>query len=86
LRAAAHRHELLAAELQRNRAFFRTQLSEVLGPELAAARPLALPAIDVLCSFESYELLRHDQGLSTTTVVATLVAAVTALLTGEPDA
>jgi TetR/AcrR family transcriptional regulator of autoinduction and epiphytic fitness len=86
LRLSAHRHRLLAAELERNRSFFRTQLTELLGPELAAAGPRALAAIDVLCSFESYDLLRHDQGLPGAAVIATLVTAVTALLTGGPVA
>ncbi len=83
LRVSAHRHDLLARELEQNRSFFRAQLREVFEPELAAGPQLALPAIDVLCSFESYELLRRDQGLSCASVVATLVAAVTTLLTRD---
>jgi TetR/AcrR family transcriptional regulator, regulator of autoinduction and epiphytic fitness len=86
LRVSAYRHDPLAVELARNRSFLRAQLREVFGPELAAAGELALPAIDVLCSFESYELLRRDQGLSRARLVATLAAALGALLTGGPDA
>jgi AcrR family transcriptional regulator len=84
LRLSTHRHCTLAAELERNRSFLRVQLAELLHSELALAGSLALPAIDVLCSFESYELLRHDQGLSGAAVTATLVAAITTLLNGGP--
>ena len=79
LRACAHRHEPLAAELARNRAFLRGQLVAVFAPETASGVAV-LPAIDVLCSFESYELLRHDQGLSRSRAEAALVDAIGALL------
>jgi AcrR family transcriptional regulator len=80
LRACAHRHEPLAAELARNRAFLRGQLAAVFAPETAASGVAVLPAIDVLCSFESYELLRHDQGLSPRRAEAALIDAIGALL------
>jgi AcrR family transcriptional regulator len=80
LRASAHRHDLLAAELRRNRAFFRRQLGEVFAAELAAGSGALLPVIDVLCSFESYESLRHDQGLSRAKAVAALTGALRVLL------
>jgi AcrR family transcriptional regulator len=86
LRVSAHRHDVLATELDLNRSFRRDQLRQVFAPELAAATSTVLPAIDVLCSFECYELLRHDQGLSRTDAVGTLIAALTALLIGQPDA
>ena len=76
LRAGAYRHAPLAAELARNRAFFRGQLAAVFGPGAAAL----LPALDVLCSFESYELLRHDQGLSRAAAERALADAISALL------
>jgi AcrR family transcriptional regulator len=80
LRACAHRHDPLAAELARNRAFLRSQLAAVFAPELAAGAAAVLPALDVLCSFESYELLRHDQGLSRVRAVAALTDAIGTLL------
>ncbi len=80
LRACAHRHEPLAAELARNRAFLRGQLAAVFAPELAAGALAVLPALDVLCSFESYELLRHDQGLSRVRAEAALTDAIGTLL------
>ena len=76
LRASAHRYAPLAGELSRNRAFFRSQLAAVFGS--AAAQQL--PALDVLCSFESYELLRHDQGLSRAATECALTDAIGALL------
>jgi AcrR family transcriptional regulator len=76
LRAGAHRHAPLAAELARNRAFLRSQLAAVFGPDPAAL----LPALDVLCSFESWELLRHDQGLSRAAAERALTDAISALL------
>lgn len=76
LRAGAYRHAPLAAELARNRAFLRSQLAAIFGPEAAGQ----LPALDVLCSFESYELLRHDQALSRAAAERALTDAISALL------
>jgi TetR/AcrR family transcriptional regulator, regulator of autoinduction and epiphytic fitness len=82
LRAAARRHEHLNRLLRRNRAFQRQQLREIFAPELAvsADSEAKLDAVNVLCSFESYELLRFDQGLSRAKTVATIVMGVGALL------
>lgn len=71
---------LLAAELANGRRFLRRQLAELFAPELAR-RPWALAALDVLCSFESVELLLHDQRLSRQRTAATLEASILALLT-----
>jgi AcrR family transcriptional regulator len=81
LRAAANRRPMLAGQLGRNRAFLRLQLSELFEPELARSAEV-LPALDVLCSFESYDLLRHDQGLSRSRAEAALRTAMSALLAG----
>jgi AcrR family transcriptional regulator len=95
LRACAHRHEPLAAELARNRAFFRGQLAVLFAPEATLFAPDStlfapesgstsfLPALDVLCSFESYELLRTDQGMSLARVETTLIDAISALVRQE---
>ncbi|HXW47115.1 MAG TPA: TetR/AcrR family transcriptional regulator [Streptosporangiaceae bacterium] len=82
LRAGANRRPMLAGQLGRNRAFLRQQLSEVFAPELVASAAL-LPGLEVLCSFEAYELLRHDQGLSRTRAEAALRAAMSALLRAD---
>ena len=53
-------------------------------PELAARDAgragEVLAAVDVLCSFESFQLLVADQGLSTTQARSALVGALSALL------
>jgi AcrR family transcriptional regulator len=80
LRASAYRNAVLAAELDRYRAFFRGQHSEVFAPELAGSGAVMGPALNVLCSFECYELLRFGEGLSRRQAEAALTAAVRALL------
>jgi AcrR family transcriptional regulator len=73
----------LADELGRSRAYLRRQLRLLFAPELRAMAPeaaeAALAAADVLCSFESYQLLRHAQGLSAARAGAALRTALTAL-------
>jgi len=77
-------HEVLAAELRRNRAAQRAQIERLFAPELDALAPgrrrRALAAADVLCSFESYDMLRHDQELAVEDVTATLTDALEAVL------
>lgn len=79
-RACAHRHPVLAKELRDGRSFLRRQLRDLFAPELAASGAPMFPALDVLCSFESYELLRFSQGLSRARASAALIASLTALL------
>jgi AcrR family transcriptional regulator len=85
LQAGASRNELLAAGLARVRKVLRGQLSELFAPELAGRAGVMFPAVEVLCSFGSYDRLRRESGLSPEAVTATLVAALTALLNGDPD-
>ena len=73
-RVIAHRNEVVATQLRRIRAHLRNELRRAFG------RDDVLPALDALLSFESYELLRYDQGLSRATAVAALTAAVTKAL------
>ncbi len=79
-RVCAHRHPAIAAQIHEGRSFLRHQVKRLFAPELAGGRGNLLHAIDVLCSFETYELLRTDQGLSRAKTTAALVAALTALL------
>jgi AcrR family transcriptional regulator len=83
-------HPALADGLRRSRAVLRAELRTLFEPELARMEPQradhVLSALDVLCSFESFELLRGDQALSVAKVRATLEHAVTALLAGPPRA
>jgi AcrR family transcriptional regulator len=79
-RASAHRSRVVAAQLHEGRSFLRHQIERLFATELAGPGASLLPAIDALCSFESYELLRHDHGLSRPKTTTALVAALTALL------
>lgn len=80
--------QIVATELAQNRAFFRSQIEQLFAPELAAMPPThaatVLATCDVLTSFESHQLLRSDQGRSREQTVASLVDALTVLLTTAP--
>jgi AcrR family transcriptional regulator len=84
LRIRAPFQPLVAAELSGARRLLRRQLTRTFATELAALSPAGatavLAAVDALCSFESYRLMRDDQGLSRATTEAVLVGALTRLL------
>jgi len=84
LRAQAPFQTTLAALLRRNRALLRDQLRTVFAPELAAVGTIRagelLSAMDVLCSFESYQLLCNDQHLSVEDACSVMTSVLTALL------
>jgi len=82
VRIAAHRYPALAGELAARRSFLRAQIASLFAPELARRDRGLLAVLDVVCSFESYELLRIDQRLSRPKTEAALVAALTALFEG----
>jgi len=76
---------LLAEHLRKSRALFRRQVERHFEPELSGitdmkARRETLDAIDILCSFESFDLLRTARGLSPKQYENTLGRALTALL------
>ena len=77
-------HDLVAAELTRGRSMLRRQLRDLFTPELDALgtthATAVLAALDVLCSYESYRLMRFDQSMTKAKVTATLVEAITRLL------
>ncbi|MBA2624285.1 MAG: TetR/AcrR family transcriptional regulator [Acidimicrobiia bacterium] len=79
-RACAHRQPVVAAQLHETRTFLRRQLRLLFAPELGGQDATRLPAIDALCSFETYELLRAEQGLSRARTAAVLRSALQALL------
>jgi AcrR family transcriptional regulator len=79
-RISAHRHPVVAAQVDEARRYLRNQLRRVFAPELHDERGAHFPAIDALCAFETYELLRTDQGLSRPKTVAALTDALAALL------
>ena len=70
---------LLAGELRRNRRILRRQLEDLFAPELAE-RPTLVGPLDVLCSFESVELLLHDHRLSRARAASALTGALHTLL------
>lgn len=78
---------LIAAELSQGRTFLRNQIKRLFAAELAALDPArataALAGVDVLCSYESYQLLRGDQGHGREQAVELLVVAVSALFGGD---
>ncbi len=75
---------LLAAELAHARTVLRSQIKRCMKTELstmtATRAASTLAAVDVLCSFESYQLLRYDQSLNRAKSVAVLVDSLTTLL------
>jgi len=71
-RISAHRNEVLAKQIHDARRYLREQIGQLFAPESPD-----VGAIDALCSFESYELLRAQQ--SKQKVRTTLIDALTAL-------
>lgn len=86
IRANAQVQAKLADEMDRHRDFLRVKLSELFARELAARGTAVLPAIELLCSHRSWDRLRHGQGLSIEIATTSLIAALSALLTGPADA
>lgn len=84
-RITAHRHALVAQQVAGSRAYLREQVRRLFHRELSGARAGLLPAVDALCSFETYELLRVDQKLSRPKTATALARALRTLLdpTGE---
>ena len=78
-RASAHRNPVIADQLRTTRSSLRAQLVRTFAAELDR-RDGVLPTLDALLSFEAWELLRGDQGLSRAKAVAALVAALAAVL------
>ena len=75
---------LLAAELNQNRRFLRSQVSALFAPELAAMDKQkgasTLAAIDILTSFESYKLLTEDRSMAPAEASAVMADALSVLL------
>jgi AcrR family transcriptional regulator len=73
---------LVAEQLAAVRRALRRRLAAAFAAELAARADggRALAAADVLCSFESYRLLRDDQGLGRRDAAAAMAAGLVAVL------
>lgn len=78
---------LIATQLSQTRSFLRRQVKQLLATELDRLGPRrsasTLAAIDALCSFETYRLLRDDQSLSRARTAAVLVDTLVRLLAPE---
>lgn len=83
-RITATRQPLVLAELARIRGTLRRQLTEVFAAELAARPPAdrraTVAAADVVTSWESFDLMRNDQGLTRDEAAAAMAAALLRLL------
>jgi TetR/AcrR family transcriptional regulator, regulator of autoinduction and epiphytic fitness len=66
-RAVAHQRPAVAAKLAEVNGVRREQIRSLFAAEFAAMQPhdtrRTLAAVDVLCSFESYQFLRHEHDL-----------------------
>ncbi len=83
-RLRAPYHLIVAEDIRRSRAVLRRQLEKHFAPELDRLEPdrrrETLAAVDVMCSFESFDLLRETQGLSRKEYRRTIRRALSALL------
>ncbi len=75
---------VVASHITESRSYLRNQIKRLLKPELSAMTPSdaagVLTAIDLLCSFEAFQLMRHDQMLSKARIISTLIDTLTTLL------
>jgi AcrR family transcriptional regulator len=78
---------IIASELTTTRHYFRAQIQHLFQPELTALADTeaqqTLAALDVLCSFESVDLLLHDQDLSRDEATAVLHWSMRRLLVSD---
>lgn len=83
-RALATRQPLVLAELARVRGTLRRQVVHLFAPELDALPPAdraaVVAAVDVVTSWESFDLLRNDQGLPRSEATTAMATALTRLL------
>lgn len=83
-RYRAARQPVLLAELARIRGVLRRQIADLFAAELDAQPPAeraaSLAAADVVMSWESYDLMRNDQGLTRDDAVAALTSTLTRLV------
>lgn len=79
-------HPVIAEQLAESRRLFSRQVERQFEPELKALAPQdrerMVAAVDALCSFEAYDLMRTVRGLSSADVRQTMVGAMSALLGG----
>jgi AcrR family transcriptional regulator len=77
-------HPVIARELAESRKLFIRQVERQFAPELNALpeeeRDRTVAALDVICSFESFDLMRVAHGMSVDEVRAAMAAALRVLL------
>lgn len=87
IRLRAPFNRVVQERLSTNRLRVRTQIAELFSAELGrmsgASATATLAALDVMCSWESYELLRRDQGYSEQEAESVMRRSLTALLAPE---
>jgi len=85
-RLRAPYQSIVAEDIRKSRAVLRRQIEKHFGPEIDRLEPdprrETLSAADVLCSFESYDLLRESQGLSRQEYQRTIRRALITLFQG----
>jgi hypothetical protein len=84
----AHKHRIIAGELARSVTFLRAQTARHFAGELDALGPEArretLAAAAVLASFEAFDAMRREQGLTLEQTRAAMRRGLAALLTPAP--
>ena len=87
VRLRAPFNQVVQERLSTNRLRVRRQIAELFSAELGrmddTAATATLAALDVMCSWESYELLRRDQGHSEHEAESVMRRSLTALLAPE---
>lgn len=84
-RVCAHRQPLVAEEISKTRRFLRRQVASLFAPEIERSGPELPAALDVLLSFESYDLLRSAQGMTRDATASVLEAGLRLLLRPSPE-
>lgn len=85
--AVRHEHEWpgLASLMRASRAELRRHLRQALRPEIDGADRATVAALEMAGSWEAWQVLRRDQGLSLAQARAAVVRLITSTVEREPD-
>lgn len=75
-RICAHRQPAVAEQMARNRQFLQNQVASLFSTEIERSGPELLCSLDVLLSFESYDLLRSAHGMAPAETASVLDASL----------
>jgi AcrR family transcriptional regulator len=79
-RVFAHRNLVIAKQLRRARTLLRRQVADHFADELAALpaaeRQQVATAIDSLCNFESFDIMRNDYDMSISSITSTMTTGI----------